>query len=73
MAAKAAGNERVDGCMMACKKADGGQRNNQPNQGVVKVGGGGGGDGDSEGSNNDGDNISGEDNGGNRDNNMCNM
>jgi hypothetical protein len=42
LAAKVAGNESIDGRMTACKKADGGQRNNQPNKGVVKVGGGGG-------------------------------
>ncbi len=50
---KAAGYESIDGCMTACKKADSGQCNNQPNKGVVKVGGGGGGNGNSEGSGDD--------------------
>ncbi len=55
--AKAAGNESVDGCMMACEKADGGQCNNQPNNGVVKVGGGSGGNGNSDGSGDDGNHV----------------
>jgi hypothetical protein len=53
--------------MTACEKADGGQRINQPNKGVVKVGGGGGGNGDSDGSGNDGDKVGGKDNVGNSD------
>jgi hypothetical protein len=64
LAAKAAVNESVNGCMTACKKADRGQCNNQPNKGVVKVGSGGGGDGNSEGSGDDGDNVGGKDSGG---------
>ncbi len=45
--------------MTTCKKADGGQHNNQSYKGVIKVGGGGGGDVDNDGSGNDGNNISG--------------
>ena len=60
MVAKAASNESIDGCMTACKKADGRQHNNQPNKGVVKVSGGGGGNCNSEGSGDDGDNVGGE-------------
>jgi hypothetical protein len=65
LAAKAAGNESVDGCMMVCKKRNGRQCNNQPNKGVVKVGGGCGGDGDSDDSGDDGDNVGSKDNSGN--------
>jgi hypothetical protein len=51
LAAKAAGNKSINGCMRAMTKADGRKQfNNQPMTGVSKAGVVGGGDGDSNGS-----------------------
>jgi hypothetical protein len=52
LAAKAAGNESVNGCMTAYndKSRGGKQCNNQPTMGEEKASGGGGGNGDSNGS-----------------------
>jgi hypothetical protein len=52
LTAKVAGNEIVNGCMMACDtKANGRkQHNNQPTTGEAKAGGCGGGDGNCDGS-----------------------